>query len=262
MIKNMKEIYDIVTKKNIIIEDGQITATAKYLNLSYGGLNHLFSERILYCDNRYILPKNKHLIFTLVNLETGEKYDCITNKTIEIYLKCKLTKNETKYIYEILKQRQKVASIQDVILFLDDNPPIRVTNCTKNTSKRYELIRKQQTLEQKIIKKIRGRVWSAVKRAKNKKLCKTQKLLGCSIDFFMGYLESKFTNGMSWDNYGQFGWNIDHIKPCATFNLSLENEQIECFNYKNCQPLWATTEIAMKYGENNSYIGNLNKNKY
>jgi hypothetical protein len=35
-----------------------------------------------------------------------------------------------------------------------------------------------------------------------------------------------------------FGWHIDHIKPCSTFNLSIKEEQLKCFNYENLQPLW------------------------
>ena len=50
-----------------------------------------------------------------------------------------------------------------------------------------------------------------------------------------------FKQGMSWSNYGE--WHIDHIKPCSLFNLELEEEQLECFNYKNLQPLWAIDNI-------------------
>ena len=49
---------------------------------------------------------------------------------------------------------------------------------------------------------------------------------------------------MAWDNYGtgQNGkgtqeWQIDHIKPCASFDLSKESEQKKCFHYTNLQPL-------------------------
>ena len=42
--------------------------------------------------------------------------------------------------------------------------------------------------------------------------------------------------GMSWDNYGK--WEIDHIRPCASFDLSKPEEQYKCFNYMNLQPLW------------------------
>lgn len=66
----------------------------------------------------------------------------------------------------------------------------------------------------------------------------TIKLLGCSIDKLKKHLEKKFTKGMNWDNYGRKGWVIDHIKPCASFDLKKKSEQIKCFNYKNLQPLW------------------------
>lgn len=72
----------------------------------------------------------------------------------------------------------------------------------------------------------------------NFKSQKTLELLGCSIEFLKIHLESKFTNGMSWDNYGYYGWHIDHIKPCSKFDLSIPEQQKICFHYLNLQPLW------------------------
>lgn len=68
-------------------------------------------------------------------------------------------------------------------------------------------------------------------------------LLGCTVEYFKTYLESKFLPGMTWDNYGKGGWHIDHIKPCARFDLTKESEQLACFNYKNCQPLWEADNL-------------------
>lgn len=68
----------------------------------------------------------------------------------------------------------------------------------------------------------------------------TMDLLGCTIEEFRAYLESKFTEGMTWDNYGKQGWVIDHIIPCRSFDLTKIEEQKKCFNYKNMQPLWNT----------------------
>lgn len=66
----------------------------------------------------------------------------------------------------------------------------------------------------------------------------TLKLLGCPIYEFRKHLESQFTKGMNWSNYGYYGWHIDHIRPCARFDLSKPEEQQKCFHYTNLQPLW------------------------
>ena len=74
----------------------------------------------------------------------------------------------------------------------------------------------------------------------NVKCAETFELLGCSPEEWKIYLENKFTDGMNWDNYGKDidNWQVDHIKPCASFNLELEEEQKACFHYSNTQPLW------------------------
>lgn len=64
-------------------------------------------------------------------------------------------------------------------------------------------------------------------------------MLGCSVEDLKTKLEAQFQSGMSWDNYGRTGWHIDHIRPCASFDLSDPMQQAECFHYTNLQPLWA-----------------------
>lgn len=61
--------------------------------------------------------------------------------------------------------------------------------------------------------------------------------LGIPIAEFRQYLESKFTDGMSWDNYGE--WHMDHIKPLILFDLSDDSQVKMACNYTNIQPLWA-----------------------
>ncbi len=80
----------------------------------------------------------------------------------------------------------------------------------------------------------------------NWKSGRTIRLLGCSIDSFKIYLESKFEIGMSWENQGRgIGrWNIDHIIPCALFDLSKTDHQRRCFHFSNLQPMWSTENAS------------------
>lgn len=64
----------------------------------------------------------------------------------------------------------------------------------------------------------------------------TQKILGCSKEFFMNWIENQFQPGMTWDNYGQYGWHLDHIIPLSTANT--EQEIYKLNHYTNFQPLW------------------------
>lgn len=66
----------------------------------------------------------------------------------------------------------------------------------------------------------------------------TMLLVGCSVIQLKKHLAKQFHTGMSWNNYGE--WHIDHIKPCASFDLLDLAAQIECFHYTNLQPLWAS----------------------
>ncbi len=91
---------------------------------------------------------------------------------------------------------------------------------------------------------LRSRVWDALKNQRALKYSGLMKILGCSIDDFRKHLESQFRDGMSWDNYGKKGWHIDHIKPCACFDLTDYLQQKKCFNYTNLQPLWAEDNYA------------------
>jgi hypothetical protein len=69
------------------------------------------------------------------------------------------------------------------------------------------------------------------------------KLVGCSSNYLKAYLEIQWEDGMSWENYGRHGWHIDHIRPCASFDLTDPAQQRECFHYTNLQPLWAAENI-------------------
>jgi hypothetical protein len=106
---------------------------------------------------------------------------------------------------------------------------------------KYTLCYRNKNIGFRIAGNLRSRIRIALKG-----ICKsksTVKLLGCSIKYFKNYLKSKFLEGMSWKNYGYYGWHIDHIRPCTTFDLSNPEEQHKCFHYTNLQPLWAKDNL-------------------
>jgi hypothetical protein len=78
----------------------------------------------------------------------------------------------------------------------------------------------------------------------NKKSERTEFYLGCTVDYFLGHLQKQFVKGMTLKNHGK--WHIDHIKPCASFDLSKLSEQKKCFHYTNLQPLWAKDNLLKK----------------
>jgi len=91
---------------------------------------------------------------------------------------------------------------------------------------------------------IRKRICQAMKLQNGTKAYKSMELLGCTIEEARKHLESQFTEGMTWDNHGINGWHIDHIRPCASFDLTDPEQQKQCFNYKNLQPLWAEDNLS------------------
>jgi hypothetical protein len=118
----------------------------------------------------------------------------------------------------------------------------------KNKLNNYYSNKLKTDINYKIKTYERNRIYSVLKG--NKKSKHTLELLGCSIEFLKGYLESQFLPGMNWKNYGN-GWNgkgmtewhIDHKKPCSSYDLSNPGEQALCFHYTNLQPLWAKDNL-------------------
>jgi len=67
--------------------------------------------------------------------------------------------------------------------------------------------------------------------------------LGCSIEAFKSYMESLFESGMTWDNWGVYGWHIDHIMPLAGFDLTDRSQLLKACHYTNLKPLWCTENL-------------------
>ena len=66
-------------------------------------------------------------------------------------------------------------------------------------------------------------------------------IIGCSKDDLRKHLESKFRDGMTWQNYGKH-WHIDHIVPLIS-SKSVKQIKRLC-HWTNLQPLTAFENIS------------------
>ena len=107
---------------------------------------------------------------------------------------------------------------------------------------RYEKERRANDPFHKVASNLRRRVREVLQRYGTKKTGKTFELIGCTPDELYDHLEDQFQDGMSWENRSE--WHIDHIRPCASFDLTDPAQQRECWHYTNLQPLWASENCS------------------
>jgi hypothetical protein len=103
----------------------------------------------------------------------------------------------------------------------------------------YSSKRCKVDVKYKLTRRLRSRLYDALKAKSWKKTTKFYDYIGCSLDELKQHLESQFTDGMTWENYGK--WHIDHIKPLVSANT--EEEMYKLCHYSNLQPLWAVDNI-------------------
>ena len=111
-------------------------------------------------------------------------------------------------------------------------------------SREYERMRCKTDPKYKLGRNTRTALWTCLKEANVAKYRSTFQLLGYTIEELMLHLESLFTDGMTWDNYGE--WHVDHKKPMALFNFETVDDQEfkECWKLDNLQPLWGPDNLS------------------
>ena len=103
----------------------------------------------------------------------------------------------------------------------------------------YQRIDRKTNPTRRLKDSLRSSMRSALIRGGTKKSESAINLLGCTAAQFRAHIEKQFLPGMTWQNYGHASWHLDHIKPCAAFNLHNPAERKACFHFTNFQPLWA-----------------------
>jgi hypothetical protein len=114
-----------------------------------------------------------------------------------------------------------------------------------NKSANLRYVNRYKTDENfKLSRLLRARIRDAIKCSNSFKAHRTVELIGCTIQEAKEHLEKQFKEGMTWENHGYNGWHIDHIIPCASFDLTDPEQQKKCFHYTNLQPLWAEENMS------------------
>jgi hypothetical protein len=104
------------------------------------------------------------------------------------------------------------------------------------------IIARENRINDKLTRRLRSYIRDAV--AMEYRSCSAINLLGCDLISFKKHIESQWTDGMSWENHNYWGWHLDHIRPCASFDLKDPKQQSKCFHYTNLQPLWAYENLS------------------
>lgn len=170
------------------------------------------------------------------NAEKTARYraNLSTEKRKEIRLK-ENQKRREKY-----SKLTEIEKIEKAIIFKKWYEKNKHEYIKRVTKKRDE--RLKTDLNFKLRFRCNARLRTAIRAQNGKKANSTIDLLGCSPIELRQHLEKQFDNKMNWDNYGTY-WHIDHIRPCASFDLTKPEEQKKCFHYTNLQPLEATANI-------------------
>lgn len=173
--------------------------------------------------NKCNLEKNLELFSKCSNRKDGLKATCknCDKKINEKYRKI----NTKKYIY---KNHNKYHN------------DYYHKNKEKINKERVEKRNKSTIL--KLQHNCRCRIAKIISRKKIVKNSSTSEMIGCSYEELIIHLESKFTEGMSWENYGK--WHVDHIIPISIGKTIDEIKKLS--NYKNLQPLWAEENIKKR----------------
>lgn len=139
--------------------------------------------------------------------------------------------NKAEYLREYyLKNKEKMNA---------DTAVRRKDNKEKYLSYQYKYRNKRNATDPhfRLLNSMRKRVCKILKNKSED----TVSIIGCSKNDLKKHLEAQFTAGMTWENYGQNGWHVDHIIPVSS--AKTKEELLKLCHYSNLQPLWAKDNL-------------------
>ena len=113
----------------------------------------------------------------------------------------------------------------------------------RKTKRDYERNRKSIDPLYKLICNFRTAIYTVLKENNITKFGHYFDILGYTPEELINHLEKQFTEGMTWDNYGEF--HVDHKLPISSFNIKEigDEEFMKCWCLDNLQPMWGEENI-------------------
>lgn len=187
--------------------------------------------RSLHRKNKSFLPKLESTCIVCKITKKSDFFHKDQRRSSGVYHTCKdCRKNETKNSY--LRRKEKVKKRCNEYYY-------------KNTSKirSNQIKRQKERMKDDVFflmkRRLRNRLYYALKNKEWKKNTHFTKYIGCDRDTLIAHIESQFQEGMSWDNMGK--WHLDHKIPLDS--AKTEQELYTLNHYTNLQPLWAIDNI-------------------
>ena len=113
----------------------------------------------------------------------------------------------------------------------------------RESKRNYERTRKANDPLYKLVANFRTAIYTVLKENNMNKYGHYFEILQYSPEELASHLEVQFTEGMTWENYGE--WHVDHITPITAFNFQEigDNEFMRCWSLENLQPMWGDENI-------------------
>lgn len=220
---------DVIIYSDVFLEKKKIL-DSKYREKNKEKIDKYFTKyRLVNCEKRNDYQKEYRKNNLSIVREKNKKYAQLNKDKKKVYDKNYSNENKDK-----IKQRGKK--------YREENKDKIIESKKKYNEKNPHLVAWRRILR------------NSLRDLGNRKNGKTIELLGYSALDLKNHLESRFTEGMTWGNYGE--WHIDHIKQVISFPKETPSSVVNALS--NLRPLWATTR------EINGiiYEGNLNREKY
>lgn len=202
----------------------------------YTDIDINYDSLCMKCYNKEYYKKNKQKFLDAASKKYKEnKKECLAGMKLYAEKNKEKLSNYQKEYYQ--KNYNKVREGQK-------------NNYQKNSKKynKAQYLKKKEKMKTdtylKLCENLRSRIGMAIKNYKGTKHTPSLELLGAPINVVREHIENQFQDGMNWENHGV--WHIDHIVPCAFFDLTKLSHQKFCFHYENLQPLWALDNIRKK----------------